>query len=136
MARSFSVDVSKWVKQAKGKQNTFVQRFCSEVSERVIERTPVDTGFARGSWQPLRNGEGMLSEAKEDPSGGTAIARANLVAYWMRAGDVFMLINNAAYIERLEYGWSEQAPSGMVRITLAEAQSIAEGILAELGESP
>jgi hypothetical protein len=30
-------------------------------------------------------------------------------------GDLYYLTNNLPYIERLEYGWSKQAPGGMVR---------------------
>lgn len=33
------------------------------------------------------------------------------------------IINNLPYIERLEHGWSKQAPAGMVRISKAEVEA-------------
>jgi hypothetical protein len=42
----------------------------------------------------------------------------------LEAGSIFYLTNNLPYGERLEYGYSKQAPSGMVRITLAEYEKI------------
>ena len=40
------------------------------------------------------------------------------------SGFTFYMTNNLPYGERLEYGWSSKAPSGMVRITLAEYDMI------------
>ena len=121
---SFSLDVSAWVKQAGDKADAFCRQFCAEVSERVIERTPIDTGFARSQWQPGINGD--FSGA------GDPFATVNLTAAQMRAGDTFTLMNHCKYIRRLEYGWSQQAPHGMVRITLAEAPDIAQKLLQAL----
>ncbi len=39
-----------------------------------------------------------------------------------KAGDVIYLANSLPYIRRLEYGWSKQAPAGMVRGTVGEFQ--------------
>ena len=49
----------------------------------------------------------------------TAIAPAKF-------GATIYLVNNLPYAVRLEYGWSKQAPAGMVRITAAEFQSIVD----------
>lgn len=35
-------------------------------------------------------------------------------------GDVLYLVNNLPYAQRLEYGWSSQAPAGVVRLTAME----------------
>ncbi len=40
------------------------------------------------------------------------------------AGHVFWYVNNLPYAEPLENGWSTQAPTGMVSVTLAEFSSI------------
>ncbi|CDH43848.1 hypothetical protein [Candidatus Contendibacter odensensis] len=121
---SFAVDVSAWVKKAGDKADAFCRQFCAEVSERVIERTPVDTGFARSQWQPGINGS---SSASDDP-----FAAVHLAASQMKSGDTFTLMNHCKYIGRLEYGWSQQAPNGMVRVTLAEAPDIAQKLIAAL----
>ncbi len=64
----------------------------------IQERTPVDTGRARGGWG-LRVGS----------------------AHAARKGEFTARITNSvSYIVYLEYGWSKQAPRGMVRISLIE----------------
>jgi hypothetical protein len=36
----------------------------------------------------------------------------------------YYITNNLPYAERLEYGWSGQAPSGMIRLSLAEFEQV------------
>lgn len=38
----------------------------------------------------------------------------------------FTLTNNLPYAERLEYGWSNQAPQGMVRVNVARFNTLLE----------
>ena len=65
---------------------------------KIKNRTPVDTGFAKSSWRvEINHDTPGLFQAK--------------------------IYNGAWYIALLEYGHSKQAPQGMVRITLIE-QSI------------
>jgi hypothetical protein len=118
---SFFADVSNWVKKAGDKADAFCRVFCSEIAGRVVERTPIDTGAARLGWQPSINGS-MMGDANT----------ITLTAAQMKAGDTFAMTNNVAYIRRLEYGWSQQAPHGMVRVTLAEAPAIAQQVLAKV----
>lgn len=41
---------------------------------------------------------------------------------------VLWISNNLPYAVRLEYGWSKQAPSGMVRVTLLELGAIVQAL--------
>ena len=87
-----------------------------EVSTAIIKGTPADTGRARGNWQ-ASIGRGATGEVSVDSvrSGeAKAIAEVNQKAS-VAVGDLYYLTNNLPYIERLEYGWSKQAPGGMVR---------------------
>jgi hypothetical protein len=47
-------------------------------------------------------------------------------------GQTIFITNSLPYAQRLEYGWSKQAPLGVVRITAVEFQSIARQVGAEL----
>lgn len=90
-----------------------------EVSTAIIKGTPAKTGRARGNWQ-ASIGRGATGEVSVDSvrSGeAKAIAEVNQKAS-VAVGDLYYLTNNVPYIERLEYGWSKQYPSGMVRINL------------------
>lgn len=90
---------------------------------KIIRKTPVDTGRARGNWQcaMAKRPKGVLEN--EDKSGQATINKgvdkANKIA---NVGDVFYITNNLPYIERLENGWSKQAPAGMVQISLDEIE--------------
>ena len=39
------------------------------------------------------------------------------IADW-KGGQTIYMVNNLPYARRLEYGWSKQSPSGVVRITV------------------
>ena len=95
--------------------NSGIRATIFEISAAIIKDTPVDTGRARGNWQAsIGSGEaGTIdrfgqSEAIADVSNAASIA----------VGKVYFLTNNVEYIERLEFGWSKQSPSGMVRKNL------------------
>ena len=76
----------------------------------VIRMTPVDSGRAKGNWQCTigspATGENMTDES------------AMIATVPRHAGSVVYLTNNLPYIQKLEYGHSTQAPSGMVRISI------------------
>lgn len=135
MSVQFSADISKWVQKAGAKSDAFCRIFCSEMAERVVMRTPVDTGMARAGWSAAIDGTGG-SSGSLDPSGGETVARVTLVAAQVRAGDRFTMQNNVSYIRMLEYGWSQQSPNGMVGITVTEAPQIAQQVLAYVKALP
>lgn len=83
-----------------------------EAAAQIIERTPVDTGFARAGWYATVNGV-----AQGETFASFEFQKAEL-------GDRIGLASNVEYIRPLEYGHSEQAPLGMVRVTAALWPSI------------
>ena len=87
-----------------------------EVSTAIIKETPADLGTARGNWQ-ASVGRGASGEVSVDSvRSGEARAISNVdQTVSVAVGDMYYLTNNLPYIERLEYGWSKQAPSGMGR---------------------
>lgn len=92
----------------------------------IIKRTPVKTGRARANWQVTRGGFSNAGPFKKtDKDGDETIAKAWRVVNRMRAYESCYFTNNVPYIERLEEGWSKQAPPGyMVRQTLEELKLI------------
>lgn len=92
---------------------------------RIITKTPVDTGFARGNWNlSFDKPDAGVSSEHADKGGGKVYARALAVAGQVpMAGRVMWITNGVPYINRLEYGHSKQAPAGMVRISLVEVSN-------------
>lgn len=120
---SFEADVSKWVKKAGRNADKFVSEFTQDVAEEVVKRSPVDTGFFRSSWVASVN---TVNTTYNGEAGGSPDFSALINA---KAGNVYYISNNAPYARRLEYGYSKQAPQGMVRVTLSQADNIAQRVL-------
>ena len=59
-----------------------------------------------------------------DPTGSGATARLVAGAIEFKAGQTAFIVNNLPYAIPLEFGHSSQAPSGMVRVTVARFQQI------------
>lgn len=92
--------------------------FVLEITNRVRDRTPRDTGMAANSWLVTfdRQDEGDLGNNDEASPSVDEIA-ANLP-------NPIYINNGVNYIGVLEAGHSNQSPQGMVDITLAEAPQI------------
>lgn len=71
----------------------------AEIYDRIVDRTPIDTGLCQASWQLVKVDK-----------------------------DTYELYNDTEYVSYLEEGWSQQAPDGMVEVTLAEIPEIMSNI--------
>jgi hypothetical protein len=101
----------------------------------VVKRSPVDTGAYRGS-HGISNMEpdgkegikkGNKKEKKKVPA-----ATAKNWTWKVGDGDIW-LFNNVPYAERIENGWSKQAPAGVYRMAIPEITAF---INAELAKYP
>jgi hypothetical protein len=128
----FAEDIQAFAAKTERKMDLAVQKIAFELFSRVILKTPVDSGRARGNWQVAIGSvpDGVLEI--EDKTGSATISAAAATASGLRAGDVIYLVNNLPYIQRLEDGYSGQAPAGMVGLTVQEFQQIADQIGFEL----
>lgn len=87
----------------------------------IVQRTPVDTGAARSQWQILFAGDEVAVRPVGDH---TAEDLAKLSTYTTVGTGTIIIANGAVYIKKLEYeGHSQQAPEGMVRVSLADVQT-------------
>lgn len=80
--------------------DTVIKEVGQEALKRVKERTPVRTGYAQSRWEMNSDNQG------------------------------FTLENDADYISYLEAGWSNQAPAGMLGITMVEVPDIVDEVVA------
>lgn len=97
-----------------------------ELFQRVVLASPVDTGRFRGNWQITSDSPASGTLDQLDPSGSNSLQRIathmNNVSKPLEM-EVW-LVNNLPYAEPLENGYSAQAPSGMVRLNVAEFPQI------------
>lgn len=123
-----------------------VRSLVMEVDRRLRERTPVDTGYARGNWNIATGspsaevadkyegpGPNRPKRRKDEPPPPPPPALPRDIPESVRAGEVIYLTNAVPYAERLEFGHSKQAPNGMVRVTAVEIEPLVEEIVASLG---
>ena len=134
---SFADDMRKWGSKTIEDSERAIIGIRSKVSDSIINKTPIDTGFARGNWQAsIDSPETSVIERYDTESGyaptsgeGTSLFEANNVAV-MDLDKDFYLTNNVDYIRNLEYfNGSNQAPQGMVRITVADFQNIVNDVV-------
>lgn len=81
-------------------------------------------GRFRGNWQFSIGSASSAIYMQPDPSGAAAQDRLQAGVIEFQAGQTAFIVNNLPYAIPLEFGHSDQAPSGMVRVTVARFQQI------------
>jgi hypothetical protein len=139
-----ATDPIQWASKMKDAPRNAVNIFAFEVFNRVVMRTPVDTGAARQNWLVTINSE--TSDFNAEKTGGNVSTEGTAVINGANGDDTIFIQNNAPYIRKLEYGgypenpkksgatnkgepktvggYSRQAPNGMVGLTLAKADQL------------
>ena len=120
---SFSKDLDKITLNLAGYAENMVRATLFNLSYRIIKESPVDTGRFRGNWQASVNTPKVTQLKRKDRTGTSTITAVNNVLGKFSMGQTFYLTNNLPYARRLEYGYSKQAPSGMLRINVMRVQS-------------
>lgn len=124
----FEIGLRKFAEKTELKINDVVRKIGLEVYSSVVMRSPVDTGRFRGNWNlSLANFDPSVSELT-DKEGAASIASASISIADYKGGSIY-ISNNLPYAQRLEDGWSKQAPVGMLRITVVEFQGMVNKVV-------
>lgn len=120
----FTLDIQAFVAKAKKNPETVMRAVSLKLFSAIIKASPVDTGRFRGNWQTtgVTPATGLI--AGVDPTGNKAVNSAATFITNAPGWDTFTLTNNLPYAERLEYGWSKQAPTGIVRVNVIRFQQL------------
>lgn len=128
----FNAELEVAATKIRGDLNKFYRQVCLEVLKRIVLRTPVDTGRARGNWQLEigRSASGVLSvEGSRGSMVDLAISSGITKLAQIPAFSLVHITNNVEYLYYLEYDRrSPQHPEGMVEITLTEMTTWLSGI--------
>lgn len=116
----FALEISRWVEKAKGNADKVVRQACFLAVQGVVMPSPVDTGRFRANWMFGKGQINTDTSAPPDPSGSATLGRLQAQIGQAVTGDVIYITNSLPYAQRLEMGWSKQAPAGMVRVTMAD----------------
>lgn len=120
----FTLDIQAFVAKAKKNPETVMRSVSLKLFSAIIKGSPVKSGRFRMNWQTtgVTPATGLI--AGVDPTGNKAVNSAATFITNAPGWDTFTLTNNLPYAERLEYGWSKQAPVGMVRVNIARFQQL------------
>lgn len=121
---SFALDVSKFVEKAKKNPEKVMRQVSIKLFSAIIKASPVDTGRFRMNWMASGGTPAFGVTDATDKSGSIAIG--NATSFVLKSADwrEFTLTNNLPYAQRLEYGWSQQAPQGFVRVNVSRFQQL------------
>lgn len=124
----FSGVIKRFAAQSKEKETLVIRKIAIECFRRIILGTPVDTGRARGNWQASTGSPANGEVNALDPTGAMAIAAmVSEVAAWTPKDDLPAFItNNLPYIQRLNEGWSKQAPAHFIEQVISDMGGIVE----------
>ncbi len=125
----FKGDLERFRADAEKTATRRLRRYSLKALEMIVMGTPVLTGCCRANWfVSIGELSRLYDSGKKDASGGETISvGAAVIASATLKTDV-LIENSCPYVMALEYGWSRQAPGGMVRKTQAAlVKAIKEG---------
>lgn len=123
MTMSFSDDIKKFAEKAGKTQERIALEMIVDLNRLVVEKTPVDTGNARGGWTASINAPIVMMGdiGAKDKSGSRTVNKLSKVA--QRAmGNVYYLTNSVSYILPLEFGTKKMRPFAMARTSVKEVK--------------
>lgn len=137
---TFALQIAAWVEKTKDDLDKVTRYALQSIDGRLVQRSPVGDasywihkppkgymgGRFRGNWQMSIGSPaaGVLDVIDKDGRA-TQAAHAGVVGA-AKAGQVFYLMNNLPYANRIEKGWSRQAPVGLVALTVVEWNNIVD----------
>lgn len=142
---TFAVQLQNFADKTARQADDLVGLITVKIAQRLDERSPVGDGAYwkhsppkgyvggrfRGNWQ-LGVGTIPSGETGRIDPGGSATVEAIIGAVpEQAAGTIMYLTNNVPYAQKLEDGWSRQAPTGLVALTAMEFQQIVDASAAE-----
>lgn len=119
----FSVPLEELAAKMKQSTEMVARKAILDLFRSVILASPVETGQFRANWNV------SVAVPNETVTVHTHLSRALRQAdkvMKLPMGQVFYLTNGLPYARRLEYGWSEKAPGGMVRIAAMRFQEFVD----------
>lgn len=123
-AADFALQLDRaFAEKVEGHVVAITQKLSMEALSRVVLKSPVDTGRFRGNWTVGIGTRPSGSSETMDAGGHSTIGAGSSVITGMTEPEIVYIANNLPYAERLENGWSNQAPGGIVAVTVAEIQS-------------
>jgi hypothetical protein len=114
---AFTIPLGQLTEKIKADIDTMVRKATFTVFSKVVLKSPVDTGRFRANWNASFGAPNYTTtESTNQQRGADEAARAATLPL----GGIVYFANSLPYAQRLENGYSQQAPAGMVRLSAIE----------------
>lgn len=127
--KDFEKQLKKYTKVVDKAGTKGIRRVSLQGLKMIMQKSPVDEGTFRGNWNV---GINTIDKSTDEDAGGNktkysvdqeVFQRGGVVIGGVKIGDGINISNALPYAMRLEFGYSDQAPSGMVRTTQHELKN-------------
>lgn len=118
----WSIPIDRLAQRTGLKLDTVTRKVTLDLFTSVVQKSPVDTGRFKANWN-VGTTPDLSFNASTNAGRGLAEAQK---AIGISSGSVVYLSNGLPYARRLEYGYSGQAPAGMVRLSVREFRNFVE----------
>lgn len=115
----FALAIGDFVTKAKAQPKQVVRKVGVDIVSSLVMKSPVDTGRFRYNWVCSFDTASSFTTTNTDKTGQKAIAMIRTQLNGWEGQDIYFT-NSLPYAIPLEYGHSQQAPQGMVRLTVGE----------------
>lgn len=133
---TFALDIKRFAEATETDVDEVKKRATLQVFTDIVQNTPVDTGRAKGSWTIGNGGLPKAYRKRKDKGGGLTIAQGAKKINASKVDESLFISTNLVYMPPLEYGWSKQAPRGMVRIAVRRWNRYARNVVRSLRKRP
>lgn len=117
----FTVPLDTLITKAKNKYKVdatnILRKLALDILAEIVKRNPVDTGRSRANWN--------LSIVQPDftTTSSTIPSHVELTATSLKGLPKIYIANGLDYVRELEFGRSDQAPSGFIRLAVQSVVS-------------
>lgn len=117
MSARWSQDLQELANRTGLRMDTVIRKATFDLFRSVALKSPVDTGRFRANWNVSYGAPDLTTTESNNQARAVQQAQQALT---LPVGGVVSMSNGLPYARPLEYGWSKQAPYGMVRLSVLE----------------
>ena len=124
---SWSVPLDRLAQRAQAQFEDMARKATYDLFRTVVLKSPVDTGRFRSNWNVTAS---VPSFTYTESTNASRADSETLKALTLPVGGVVYLSNGLPYVNGLAYGYSNQAPDGMIRTSVADFNRFVDRALA------
>lgn len=119
--------IADFIREFEAEKDFIFREASKRVSNSIVRLSPVDEGEYVADWDVKIGGWPSDTNPPNDPKKTKTRARLRQVIEGAKYGDAIFFENDDAAAIKLEFGYSNQAPQGVVRLTVRKWRGFVRG---------